>query len=439
MAIRKVADIVIKAGPNGRTDATGKGIKFYSLDKNSAAIDFYFKNQDGSETDLINAKIALLLLIKKGDTQEEFPVIDSELSIMSRIKGHARYIIPDHLRGYEGQVEGYVCLRFPDESQTDECRFTFTIERSKFEEQYEKAGDYYVTEIQTVYDDVKGKLNSMIPEMETEFDKLVASLTEYANEKIIEYNEQFVTLNQTILAAQNSITVAQADINTLKTQTQNIQQAQAAILKSIEENKLASKEDLETLKQESSENVLTQLVKNTASQIEAESATNNVKSITPRGTKQQIDKRMATKDEIIAGASTEKLVSPATLQQYLPLVIGDWVALTLNSGVIAADSTIPQYRVTVYKFEGKTKKFIEYRGAVTFTGGTIPSSDNTTSAFTVPSELRPGQTIMANCATNNLSIVGRVHITTAGNMGVGQNSGKSVNYLYLNSLQYWLD
>lgn len=663
MAVRKVADIVIKAGPNGRTDATGKGIKFYSLDKNSAAIDFYFRNQDGSETDLINANISLLLLIKDGDNQEEFPVIESDLSIMSRIKGHARYIIPDRLRGYVGQVEGYVSLSFPDESRTDECRFTFSIERSKFEEQYEKAGDYYVTEIQAVFDDVKSKLDGMIPKMETEFEKLVASLTEYANEKIIEYDKQFVTLNQTILAVQTSIYAVETDIDALKTQTQNIQQTQTAILKSIEENKLASKEDLENLKQESSANVIYQLVgkekvrmtftadfsnkesgsddknphwasavyglnelpspsdfktelvqlrydslkildgqkttvntvagtanqypclehkwdiveiikrelsedffvdrgaidkasqatvakkiivsplessawgfgtcpsgnslkianhingvgwqtdqlppnttnlvkqitaRNTATpsiddegflrtiiyteassktvqsqinvdygnlvfsieismnehiksmmvanqvesiatQEEAETGEDNTKTMTPLRTKQQIDKRMATKDEVIAGASTDKLVSPATLPKYPSVEVGDWVALTLNSGVIAADSTVPQYRITSYQTGDIVKKLIEFRGAVTLTAGTIPSSENTTSAATIASELRPTQTAMASCSTNVLSVVGRVHVTKAGNMGIGQNSGQTINYMYLNNLRYWLD
>lgn len=657
MAVRKVADIVIKAGPNGRTDATGKGIKFYSLDKNSAAIDFYFRNQDGSETDLINANIALLLLIKDGDNQEEFPVIDSDLSIMSRIKGHARYIIPDRLRGYVGQVEGYVSLSFPDESRTDDCRFTFSIERSKFEEQYEKAGDYYITEIQAVFDDVKSKLDGMIPKMETEFDKLVASLTEYANEKIIEYDKQFVTLNQTILAVQTSISAVETDIDALKTQTQNIQQTQAAILKSIEENKLASKEDLENLKQESSANVIDNIagtekailkngllidgisgtgarddngtlipfvqddyyklastdtyvrnetlvsgrgaeiqfdfnvietlesrypaifessttiaekiskyktiiknvnaniiirgrgihsstnvatnfsrlflswgtnysnntslgiasssdfskinsnlsvlginsisnkgyytlfavtrrtgasdngavsdgvtpawvevkdisltvelevngrtiiesmiaanhVENIATKEEAETATNNSKTMTPLRTKQQIDKRMATKEEVIAGIATDKLVSPATLHQYMSMEVGEWVALALNSGVIAADSTVPQYRITSHRTGDVVKKLVEFRGAVTLTAGTIPSSENTTSAATIASELRPTQTAMASCSTNVLSVVGRVHVTKAGNMGIGQNSGQTINYLYLNNLRYWLD
>ncbi|MDN2640081.1 hypothetical protein OEZ17_21475, partial [Enterococcus avium] len=182
-----------------------------------------------------------------------------------------------------------------------------------------------------------------------------------------------------------------------------------------------------------------QVEKNNATKEEAEAGEDNTKTMTPLRTKQQIDKRMATKEEVTEGTATDKLVSPATLPKYLSVEVGDWVALTLNPGFIAADSSIPQYRITSYRTGDVVKKLVEFRGAVTLSTGTIDSVFNTISAATIESELRPAQKVMVSCSTNVLSVVGRVHIAESGNIMIGQNSGQSVNYLYLNNLRYWLD
>ena len=172
MPVRKVADIKIRASSNGRTIVTGSGTKFYSYDKNSAAIDFHFFDQDGSPTDLLNSEVKLMLLTKESDIWKKFTIFDNDLEIQSRIKGRARYIIPDTLRGYQGVVQGYVYLNFADGSRTDECYFSFTIERSKIEEEFENAGGYFIKEIQEVFDEVKEDLKNMRPRMETEIKDL---------------------------------------------------------------------------------------------------------------------------------------------------------------------------------------------------------------------------------------------------------------------------
>lgn len=182
-----------------------------------------------------------------------------------------------------------------------------------------------------------------------------------------------------------------------------------------------------------------QAEKNNATKEEAEAGEDNTKTMTPLRTKQQIDKRMATKEEVTEGIATDKLVSPATLPKYIYVEVGDWVALTLNPGFIAADSSIPQYRITSYRTGDVVKKLVEFRGAVTLSTGTIDSVFNTISAATIASELRPAQKVMVSCSTNVLSVVGRVHVAESGNIMIGQNSGQSVNYLYLNNLRYWLD
>ncbi|MBS7132547.1 MAG: BppU family phage baseplate upper protein, partial [Clostridium sp.] len=257
MPIRKIAEIKLKAGPYGRLEAVGSGFKFYSYDKDSAAIDFYFREQNGSPTDILGCTTELVLLTKEDGQQKKLTIIDSEVEIISALKGHARYVIPDRLRGYVGLVQGYVYLNFPDESRTDECRFDFTIERSLIEEEFENGGDYYIKDIQVIFDEVKDTLNSKIPEMQTKYDDLVKTFTDYANEKIAEYDSRFVTLNSNLLTLQDSLTTAQNKVTTLE---QSIATANTNLNTRINEiNKKIDDNDVFT-KQESSANVIDQVI-----------------------------------------------------------------------------------------------------------------------------------------------------------------------------------
>ncbi|WP_315307296.1 BppU family phage baseplate upper protein, partial [Enterococcus devriesei] len=76
MTIRKVADIIIRASPGGHSTVSGSGIKFYSYDKNSAAIDFHIQDQDGSPTDLLNVDVKLMLLTKESNEWKKFTAFD---------------------------------------------------------------------------------------------------------------------------------------------------------------------------------------------------------------------------------------------------------------------------------------------------------------------------------------------------------------------------
>lgn len=233
MTIRKIADIIIRASPNGRSTVSGSGIKFYSYDKNSAAIDFHIQDQDGSPTDLFNVDVKLMLLTKESDEWKQFTAFDG-VEIISGLDGHARYVIPDELRGYQGIVEGYVYLDFNDDSRSDECYFNFTIERSRIEEEFEHAGEYYIKEIQD------------------SIDETIAELKKYAAEKLKEYDKQFSALN-------TQITNTKDLADSLANQTTVIQSKQAEILKLIADNNVATKADLEEAKKESSANVVYQV------------------------------------------------------------------------------------------------------------------------------------------------------------------------------------
>ena len=197
MPVRKVADIKIRTSSKGRAVVTGSGTKFYSYDKDSAAIDFHFFDQDGSPTDLLNSEIKLMLLTKESDNWKKFTIFDNDLEILSRIKGRARYIIPDTLRGYQGVVQGYVYLNFADGSRTDECNFTFTIERSKIEEEFENAGGYFIKEIQEVFDEVKEDLKNMRPQMETEIKDLQDGLDQVGTD-IVDANAKIKDIQDNV-------------------------------------------------------------------------------------------------------------------------------------------------------------------------------------------------------------------------------------------------
>ncbi|MFS0984783.1 BppU family phage baseplate upper protein [Enterococcus durans] len=275
MTIRKVADIIIRASPNGRLNVTGSELKFYSYDKNSAAIDFYIQNQDRTPTDLFNVDVKLMLLTRENNEWKQFTSFDG-VEIISRLDGHARYVIPDELRGYQGIVEGYVYLDFNDDSRSDECYFNFTIERSRIEEEFEHAGEYYIKEIQDTLDET------------------IAELKKYAAEKINEYEAQLSSLNSKI---SNTTTL----VDSLATQTTSIQAKQAEILKLIADNNVATKQDIELM-------IAANHVENLATQDEAESGTDNKKTMTPLRVFQAIAKWTKEKfvnktgNETIAGA-----------------------------------------------------------------------------------------------------------------------------------------
>lgn len=177
----------------------------------------------------------------------------------------------------------------------------------------------------------------------------------------------------------------------------------------------------------------------TANQTDAEQGLAGNKFMTPMGVKQHVDKRIATQAEVNAGMSDSSIITPKTLKGYFNMDISDWTTLTLNSGVIAADNSTPQYRVTTYAIGGTEKKRIEFRGAVTGASGTLPSASTQVIISNLTTTLRPKQTEMAPAQTNKISTQGRCAVTTAGNFYVGQDSGSTVDYIYISGFGYWLD
>lgn len=180
MTLRRIGKIDVQARVSGN-DIVSTGFVFYSYAKNSNALEFHFKDQQGKAVDLLGTTVRLLLIIKEGGTEKEFKTLDEEIVTESSLNGIVRYIIPDRLMGYQGIVDGWIYFDFPDGSKTDEVHFKFTIERSKIDDAFLDAGDFYIKD----FEEIKNQVNqsateamTLIDSTKAEFSALVAVLAD---------------------------------------------------------------------------------------------------------------------------------------------------------------------------------------------------------------------------------------------------------------------
>lgn len=116
-------------------------------------------------------------------------------------------------------------------------------------------------------------------------------------------------------------------------------------------------------------------------------------------------------------------------------VLGKWQDLPLAGGYQGGDGTIPKYRIDT--IDGHKK--LSFSGAVTTTNNTLPSQSQQHAISTLPKALIPSVTKMGIGPTSSLSTSCRIAVTSAGNLYVGNDSGKDVKYCYLDTFSYWLD
>lgn len=159
MILRRIGIIDVQAKVSGN-DIVSTGFVFYSYAKNSNALEFHFKDQQGKAVDLLGTTVRLLLIIKENGTEKEFKTLDEEIVTESSLNGVVRYLIPDRLLGYQGTVDGWIYLDFPDGSKTDEVHFKFTIERSKIDDAFLDAGDFYIKD----FEEIKNQVNQSATE-----------------------------------------------------------------------------------------------------------------------------------------------------------------------------------------------------------------------------------------------------------------------------------
>ncbi|GBD74012.1 hypothetical protein TEHN7126_2119 [Tetragenococcus halophilus subsp. halophilus] len=180
MPIRKKGDIDIRTSANG-AKVKQTSYTFYSYDKKSAALYFQFRGQDGQPTDLGKATIHLVMILNDDGGKEFIPKSD-EIEVISAIRGTAKYVLPEMLLSYSGEVTGYVYMDFDDGSQSDDGQFTFRIKQSMITHVLPKAGDKYVQDFEDVKERVEQAGDSATKDIEKAKDDAESQIGEYAGE-----------------------------------------------------------------------------------------------------------------------------------------------------------------------------------------------------------------------------------------------------------------
>ena len=139
-------------------DLQATGLVFKSYD-NQIALEFNVAQQDGTPADLLGANLRLLMFIYDevdGTIKKEpIPFITKNLITESFLNGHVKYILPEALKAYNGVVETYVYIEYPDGTTSDNIGFTFRMKRSAIDGLAQDKADYFVEDFQQLLDGVK--------------------------------------------------------------------------------------------------------------------------------------------------------------------------------------------------------------------------------------------------------------------------------------------
>ncbi|MDN6842627.1 MAG: BppU family phage baseplate upper protein [Staphylococcus equorum] len=167
MPVLKKGEIKVRATAYG-TEVKSTGYVFYSYDKNSSALFFQFRNQNGEPTDIANAKIHLLMILEDDEGKEFIPG-QEDFEIISKPGGKVKFVLPEMLLSYQGKVTGYINLDFEDGSQTDEGQFSFRIRRSMITHVLPAMGDKYVQD----FEDIKERVEQAEDDSRNDFNDSV--------------------------------------------------------------------------------------------------------------------------------------------------------------------------------------------------------------------------------------------------------------------------
>ena len=150
------------------------GIVFKSYDK-EIALELHIAKQDGKPADLLGANVRLLMNIYEevegGVTKDPVPFIASNLVTESYLNGVVKYILPDSLKAYNGTVETFVYVDYPDNSSSDNIGFTFRMEKSKIDKIASGKAEYFIQDFK-----------ALLAEVKSQVDVFSANVTELQNE-----------------------------------------------------------------------------------------------------------------------------------------------------------------------------------------------------------------------------------------------------------------
>lgn len=222
------------------TDPINTGVVFWSHDRGTAKLIFQLQ-KDYMNQPLSAGTIVPILLEFNSDTAEggrgrhiyNATIEDSLESIVS-------IVLEDNILGYQGRVDGSVYIELPDSRSLDTAgRFTFDIKRSPIDENVPELEDYYWQGFNEIVEESKRLINQVESDCKVVLDNLNSKVT------------------------------------VLETQTTDIKNKQAEIIKSIEEHDVFTKE-------ESSANVIDTIGGATSTIFKDEMLVNGVEAVASR-------------------------------------------------------------------------------------------------------------------------------------------------------------
>ncbi|HGF7779702.1 TPA: BppU family phage baseplate upper protein [Enterococcus faecium] len=156
-------------------DLQATGLVFKSYD-NQIALEFNVEQQNGKPADLLGANLRLLMFIYDevdGTIKKEpIPFITKNLITESFLNGHVVYILPEAMKAYNGMVEAYVYIEYPDGSTSDNLGFTFRMKRSAIDGLAQDKADYFIEDFKQLLAAASLEANKTIEGLDTEIKNL---------------------------------------------------------------------------------------------------------------------------------------------------------------------------------------------------------------------------------------------------------------------------
>ncbi|MDT2398696.1 BppU family phage baseplate upper protein [Enterococcus avium] len=196
------------------TTAVNTGVVFWSHDKGTAKLIFRLKKDHINQTLPQGTIVPILLEFNSTTASNGRGRHIYHAVIEDVLEGIVSIVLEDNILGYVGRVDGSVYIELPDSRSLDTAgRFTFDIKRSPIDEDVPELKDYYWKGFSEIVEESKRLINQVESDCKIVLDNLNSKVT------------------------------------VLETQTTDIKNKQAEILKSIEEHDVFTK-------QESSVNVI---------------------------------------------------------------------------------------------------------------------------------------------------------------------------------------
>ncbi|MDV4729563.1 BppU family phage baseplate upper protein, partial [Enterococcus faecium] len=201
-------------------DLQATGLVFKSYD-NQIALEFNVEQQNGTPADLLGANLRLLMFIyDEVDgmiTKEPIPFITKNLITESFLNGQVVYILPEAMKAYNGMVEAYVYIEYPDGSTSDNLGFTFRMKRSAIDGLAQDKADYFIADFQQLLDGVKQEATDAVNEVLAKVEAVSKNVSSAQNDltiledRIDQTNQQIGDLGKLKKMYSNSIDFGEYD------------------------------------------------------------------------------------------------------------------------------------------------------------------------------------------------------------------------------------